>query len=537
MTKMIAFEQQALTAIQSGVEKLVKTVRGTLGPCGHTVLLARPFGPPIVTKDGASVANAIELPDSFENIGAQMVRDVASKTNEVAGDGTTTATVLAAAIFNEGQRAVAAGINPVSLKNGIEKAVKDVVQQLKANSIKIENRKSMAQVATIAANNDSKIGECIADAVEQVGKQGVVSIEVGQLIDTNTDWVEGMQFDSGYISPYFANDVNTMECCLENPLILVYETKLNNLKQLLPLLGKVSEAGKSFLIIAEDVDGEALSTLVINRLQGTFNSCAVKSPGFGDLRREMLQDIAVLTGATMISENLGHDLEKLDLKKLGSAKKVIINKDGTTIIKGAGKPADIKARVAQIERESAKTSAAMDRQKLQTRIAKLSGGVAEITVGGSTESEAKEKTMRFEDALNATRASVEEGILPGGGVALIRAAQACKATSQDDDERTGYNIVLTACQSPLNWIATNAGKNGRLVCAKVAQEKGNVGYNAPHDRFEDLVQAGVIDPTKVVRCALENAASIATLLLTSGALIADLQRSVPNGKAQYDSVH
>ncbi|MBC8870800.1 MAG: chaperonin GroEL [Planctomycetes bacterium] len=521
MPKMIAFDQEARAAIKRGVGKLTRTVRSTLGPCGHTVLLAKTFGPPTVTKDGVTVANEIDLEAPYENIGAKMVRQVASKTNEVAGDGTTTATVLADAIFNEGLRAVVAGINPVCLKNGIEKAVSDVVGKLKSNSIKVKGRAGMAQVAAIAANNDAKIGEFMADAMERVGKDGVVTIEDGKSVDTEVNWVEGMQFDKGYLSPYFVTNAASMECELEEPYILVHEKKISSIKDFLPLLEKVVKAGKTLLIVAEDIDGEALTTLVVNHLRGTFICCAVKAPAYGDRRKAMLEDIATLTGGTAICESLGLKLENLELNSLGRAKKVIVNKDNTTIIEGAGKSADIKGRIAQIEREYEKSTSDYDREKLQERKAKLCGGVATISVGGATETEVKEKKARFEDALNATRAAAEEGILPGGGVALIRAAAACKPVGLNHDEQTGYNIVLRACRSPLTWIAENAGKDGSLFCEKIVEAKGNDGYNAAADRFEDLAAAGVIDPTKVVRCALENAASVATLLLTSDALIAE----------------
>ena len=521
MTKMMAFHQDAREAIRRGVGKLTKAVRNTLGPCGHTVLLAKSFGPPTVTKDGVTVAKEIDLEDPFENIGAKMVREVASKTNDVAGDGTTTATVLADAIFNEGLRAVVAGINPVYLKNGIEKAVTDVVAKLKSNSVKVKGLTEMARVAAIAANNDAKIGDVMADAMERVGKDGVVTIEDGKGMETEVEWVEGMQFDKGYLSPYFVTNPETMECVLEEPYILIHEKKLSNVKDFLPLLEAVAKSGKPLLIIAEDVEGEALSTLVVNRLRGTFACCTVKAPAYGDRRKAMLEDIAILTGGTALFDNLGIKLENVKLTDLGRAKKVIVDKDNTTLIQGAGKSEDVKGRLAQIEHEYEKSTSDYDREQLQERKAKLAGGVAKITVGGATEMEVKEKKMRFEDALNATRAAAGEGIVAGGGVGLIRAAAACKPTGLNHDELTGYKIVLRACRSPLTWIAANAGKAGSVVCEKVVEAKGNYGYNAADDRFEDLVAAGVIDPAKVVRCALENAASVATLLLTSDALIAE----------------
>lgn len=529
MVKMIAFEQEAREAIKRGVGKLAKAVRHTLGPCGHNVLLAKSFGPPTVTKDGVTVAKEIDLEDPYENIGAKMVREVASKTNDVAGDGTTTATVLADAIFNEGLRAVVAGVNPIHLKTGIEKSVKDIVDKLKANSIKVKGRDEMAQVATIAANNDRKIGDYMADAMERVGKDGVVTIEEGKSLDTEVTWVEGMQFDKGYISPYFVTSADTMECELEEPYILIHEKKISCIKEVLPLLEKVVQAGKPLLIVAEDIDGEALTTLVVNRLRGTFVCCAVKAPGYGDRRKAMLEDIATLTGATAIFESLGIKLENLELNQLGRAKKIIVEKDNTTIIEGAGKSADIKGRIAQIDHECEKSTSDYDREKLQERKAKLAGGVAKISIGGATETEVKEKKMRYEDALSATRAAAEEGIVAGGGVALLRAADKCKPSGLNHDEQTGYKIVLRACRSPLTWIAKNAGKDGSLICEKVIEAKGNHGYNAAKDRYEDLVESGVIDPTKVVRCALENAASVATLLLTSDALIAEKPKEEKKG--------
>jgi len=521
MAKMIAYDQQAREAMKRGVATLTKAVRSTLGPAGHNVILHKSFGSPLVTRDGVTVAKEIELEDAYENMGARMVREVASKTNDVAGDGTTTATVLAEAIFVEGLRAVVAGVNPVYLKNGIEKAVDDVTAHLKAKSIKVKGRKEMAQVATIAGNNDAQIGELVADAMDRVGKDGVVTIEEGKSMQTEVEWVEGMQFDRGYLSPYFVTDPDAMECVLEDAYILIHEKKLSNIRELVPLLEKVAKSGKPLLIVAEEVEGEALATLVVNRLRGTFKCCAVKAPAYGDRRKAMLEDVAILTGGKAIFENLGIKLENLGLEMLGRAKRVIVDKDNTTIVEGAGKAAEIKARIAQIEQEHEKSTSDYDREKLQERKAKLAGGVGKISVGGATEAEVKEKKLRFEDALNATRAAVQEGIVPGGGVALIRAAAASKPEGLNQDEQTGYQIVLRACRSPLTWIAENAGKDGSLVCSKVADGKGNFGYNAATDVYEDLVEAGVIDPAKVVRTALENAASVATLLLTSDALIAE----------------
>ncbi|MCU0978817.1 MAG: chaperonin GroEL [Pirellulaceae bacterium] len=521
MAKMIAFDQEAREAMKRGVSKLAKVVRSTLGPAGHNVILNKSFGAPLVTKDGVTVAKEIELEDPYENMGARMVREVASKTNDVAGDGTTTATVLADAIFSEGLRAVVAGVNPVYLKAGIEKAVDDLAAHLKAKSIKVKGRKEMAQVAAIAGNNDPQIGELVADAMDRVGKDGVVTIEEGKSMQTEVEWVEGMQFDRGYLSPYFVTSPETMECVLEDAYILIHEKKISNIRELVPLLEKVARAGKPLLIVAEEVEGEALATLVVNRLRGTFKCCAVKSPAYGDRRKAMLEDISILAGGKAVFENLGIKLENMGLEMLGRAKRVIIDKDNTTIVQGAGKAAEIKARIAQIEQEHEKSTSDYDREKLQERKAKLTGGVAKISVGGATESEVKEKKFLFEDALNATRAAVQEGIAPGGGVALLRAAAACKPQDLNEDQQAGYRIVLRACRAPITWIAENAGKDGSLICEKVADGKGNFGYNAATDKYEDLMEAGVIDPTKVVRTGLQNAASVATLLLTSDALICD----------------
>ncbi len=522
MPKIIAFDQEAREAIRRGVGKLARAVKVTLGPKGRNVILQKSFGSPTVTKDGVTVAKEIDLEDVYENMGARMVREVASKTSDVAGDGTTTATVLAEAIFNEGLKAVVAGVNPVQMKNGIEKAVADIADKLGKMSIKIKEKAEMANVASIAANNDREIGNLLADAMEKVGKDGVITVDEGKSLATETEWVEGMQFDRGYLSPYFVTDPSTMTCVLENPYILVYEKKLTQIKDLVPLLEAVVQQGKPLLIICEDVEGEALATLVINRLRGTFQCCAVKAPGYGDRRKAMLEDIAILTGGTAIFEALGVKLENVQLTDLGRAKKITIDKDNTTIIEGAGKTADIKARIDQLRREIEVSTSDYDREKLEERLAKLSGGVAKVNVGGATESEVKEKKARVEDALHATRAAVQEGILPGGGVALLRAISQVKAgDSLNHDEIVGYNIVLRACRSPLTMIATNAGQDGGIVCEKVLEGKGNFGYNALTDSYEDLVKAGVIDPTKVVRTALANAASVSTLLLTSDALIAE----------------
>jgi chaperonin GroEL len=522
MAKIIAFEQDAREAIRRGVSKLARAVKVTLGPKGRNVILQKSFGSPTVTKDGVTVAKEIELEDVFENMGARMVREVASKTSDVAGDGTTTATVMAEAIFNEGLKAVVAGVNPIQMKSGIETAVADLTSKLHSMATKVKDQSAMADVATIASNNDREIGELLADAMSRVGKDGVITVDEGKSLQTEQEWVEGMQFDRGYLSPYFVTDSTSMEAVLEDAYILVFEKKISSIKDMVPMLEKVVQQGKPLLIIAEDVDGEALATLVINRLRGTFNVCAVKAPGYGDRRKAMMEDIAILTGGQAIFEALGIKLESVDLPQLGRAKKVIIDKDNTTIIEGAGKSSDIKGRIDQIRREIENSTSDYDREKLEERLAKLAGGVAKVNVGAATESEMKEKKARVEDALHATRAAVEEGILPGGGVALLRASNSVKPSSDlTEDQRVGYNIVLRSCRSPLHMIAENAGQDGGIVCEKVAAMKGNGGYNALTDTYEDLVKAGVIDPTKVTRTALGNAASVATLLLTSDALVAE----------------
>ncbi len=522
MAKIIAFDQEAREAIRRGVSKLARTVKVTLGPKGRNVILQKSFGSPTVTKDGVTVAKEIELEDVFENMGARMVREVASKTSDVAGDGTTTATVLAEAIFNEGIKAVVAGVNPIQMKSGIEAAVSDITAKLHKMATKVKDKEAMADVATIASNNDREIGDLLADAMSKVGKDGVITVDEGKSLHTEQEWVEGMQFDRGYLSPYFVTDSSSMEVVLEDAYILVFEKKISNIKDMVPMLEKVVQQGKPLLIIAEDVDGEALATLVINRLRGTFSVAAVKAPGYGDRRKAMMEDIAILTGGQAIFEALGIKLESVDLPQLGRAKKIIIDKDNTTIIEGGGKSSDIKSRIDQIRREIDNSSSDYDREKLEERLAKLAGGVAKVNVGAATESEMKEKKARVEDALHATRAAVEEGILPGGGVALLRAASAVKPGDEmADDEVTGYKIVLRACRSPLTLIAENAGQDGGIVCEKVLAMKGNGGYNALTDTYEDLVKAGVIDPTKVARAALGNAASVSTLLLTSDALVAE----------------
>jgi chaperonin GroEL len=527
---MIAFDQEARDAMRRGVQKLARAVKVTLGPKGRNVILQKSFGSPTVTKDGVTVAKEVELEDTYENMGAQMVKEVASKTSDVAGDGTTTATVLAEAIFNEGLKAVAAGVNPVQMKEGIEKAVEDITAQLKSMSIKIKSTQEMAQVGTVASNGDTEIGKMLAEAMEKVGKDGVITVDEGKSLSTEVEWVEGMQFDRGYLSPYFVTDPNSMHCELEDAYVLVHEKKITSVKDLVPVLEAVVNAGRPLLIVAEDIEGEALATLVINKLRGTFNVCAVKAPGFGDRRKAMLEDIAILTGGQAIFEDLGIKLEGVGLGELGRAKKIIVDKDNTTIIEGAGKSADIKGRIDQIRREIDNTTSDYDREKLEERLAKLAGGVAKINVGAATESEMKEKKARVEDALHATRAAVEEGILPGGGVALLRASTKVKpAEDALQDQKVGYNIVIRASRAPLTAIAENAGQDGGIVAERVAERKGNEGYNAATDEYQDLVKAGVIDPTKVTRTALQNAASVATLLLTSDALIAEAPKKDKKG--------
>ena len=521
MSKMMAFDQEAREAMRRGVAKLARAVKVTLGPKGRNVILQKSFGSPTVTKDGVTVAKEIDLEDVYENMGARMVREVASKTSDVAGDGTTTATVLAEAVFNEGLRAVVAGVNPIQMKAGIEKAVEDIAAKLKEMSIPVKGKKEMAQVASIAANNDPEIGDLLAEAMDKVGKDGVITVDEGKSLKTEGEWVEGMQFDRGYLSPYFVTSPQQMQCVLEDCYILVFEKKISSVKDIVPLLEAVVNAGKPLLIVSEEVDGEALATLVINRLRGTFQVCAVKAPGYGDRRKAMMEDIAIITGATAVFENLGMKLENLGLAELGRAKKVIVDKDNTTIIEGAGKTAAIKSRIEQIRHEIAAATSDYDREKLEERLAKLAGGVAKINVGAATESEMKEKKARVEDALHATRAAVEEGILPGGGVALLRASSQVKPKGLSDDETVGFNIVVRACRAPVTMISSNAGQDGSIVCEKVLGGSGNFGYNAATNEYEDLVKAGVIDPAKVTRTALQNATSVSTLLLTSDALIAE----------------
>jgi len=523
--KQIAFDQEARDAMRRGIAKLARAVKVTLGPKGRNVILQKSFGSPTVTKDGVTVAKEIELEDKYENMGARMVREVASKTSDVAGDGTTTATVLAEAIFNEGLRAVVSGINPMLMKRGIEKAVEDVVEKLKKMSIPVKSKKDMEAVASVASNNDTEIGRIIAEAMDRVGKDGVITVEEGKALETTHEFVEGMQFDRGYLSPYFVTDPQKMEVELEDPYILIHEKKISSNKDLVPVLERVLNTGKPILILAEEVEGEALATLVINKLRGTFRAAAVKAPGYGDRRKAMLEDIAILTGGKAIFEDLGIQLENVQLKDLGRAKKVKIDKDNTTIIEGAGKKADIQGRVQMIQRELDKSTSDYDKEKLSERIAKLSGGVAKINVGAATESEMKERKARVEDAMHATRAANQEGILPGGGVALLRASEGLKPKGLAHDEETGYNIVVRACKAPITQISENAGVDGAIVASKVLENSSqNFGYDARLDRYCDMVKEGIIDPTKVVRSALQNASSVATLLLTSDALVAELPK-------------
>ena len=521
MAKMIAFDQEARDAMRKGISKLARAVKVTLGPRGRNVILQKSFGSPTVTKDGVTVAKEIDLEDVYENMGARMVREVASKTSDVAGDGTTTATIMAEAIFNEGLRAVVAGVNPIQLKQGIEKAVADVTEKLRKMSISIKTKEEMAQVGAVAANNNREIGDLLAEAMDKVGKDGVITVDEGKALSTEVEWVEGMQFDRGYLSPYFVTDPQKMECVLDDAYVLIHEKKLSTVKDMVPILEAVVNAGKPLLIVAEDIDGEALATLVINKLRGTFKVAAVKAPGYGDRRKAMLEDIGILTGGSVLFESLGKKLENYTLADLGRAKKVVIDKDNTTIIEGGGKSAEIKGRIEQLRREIENTTSDYDREKLEERLAKLAGGVAKVNVGAATESEMKEKKALVEDALHATRAAVEEGIVPGGGVALLRAAASVKLEGLAQDEEVGYKIVLRACRAPLTQIADNAGQDGGIVCEKVSEGKGAFGYNAATGVYEDLVKSGVIDPTKVTRTALQNAASVATLILTSDALVAE----------------
>ncbi len=535
--KMIAFDQEAQEAMRRGVSKLARAVKVTLGPRGRNVVIEKSFGSPTVTKDGVTVAREVELPDKFEDMGARMVREVASKTSDVAGDGTTTATVMAEAIYNEGLKAVVAGVSPLEMKRGMEQAVADIIENLRGMAQDCRTRKAIAQVGTVAANGDSEIGNILADAMEQVGKDGVITVEEGKSLETSFEVVEGLQFDRGYLSPYFTTDQESMEVVLEDCYVLIHEKKISSIKDLVPVLEKVVNSGKGLLIIAEDVEGEALATLVINKLRGTFKICAVKAPGYGDRRKAMLQDIAIMVGGTAIFDDLGIKLDAIGLEDLGSARKIVVDKDNTTIVEGGGNKADIQARIEQIRRELANSTSDYDREKLEERIAKLAGGVAQVNVGAATESEMKEKKARVEDALHATRAAVEEGILPGGGVAMLRASINVKPAKMSHDQKVGYDIIVRACRAPLTQIADNAGVDGGVVCEKVASGEGNFGYNAATDKFEDMVKAGVIDPTKVTRTALQNAASVSTLLLTSDALIAEKPKSGKGGGAAAEDMY
>ena len=520
--KQIAFRRDARESILSGVQQLSKAVKVTLGPRGRNVVLAKSWGSPTVTKDGVTVAKEVELPDAYENMGAQMVKEVASKTSDVAGDGTTTATVLAEAMYTQGLQAVTSGYNPMEIKRGIDQSVAEVVKSLEAQSKPVQDHSEVEQIGTISANGDSDIGQLIAEAMDKVGKDGTITVEEAKSTDTTLDVVEGMQFDRGYLSPYFVTDQENMEASLEDCYLLIHEKKISNLKDLLPLLEKVSKAGKPLLVIAEDVEGEALATLVVNKIRGTLQIAAVKAPGYGDRRNAMLQDIATLTGGTVITEDLGITLESVQLTDLGQAKRIAIDKDNTTIVEGEGKTADIKGRVEQIRNQIEETTSDYDREKLQERLAKLAGGVAVIAVGAPTETEMKEKKARVEDALHATRAAVEEGVVPGGGVALVRSIAGLDSVSgETEGENTGVRIVRRALEEPMRQIADNAGHEGAVVVAEVASKEGAYGFNAQSEEYGDLVAMGVIDPTKVVRTALSNAASIATLLLTTDALVAE----------------
>jgi chaperonin GroEL len=526
--KELLFNTDARSKLKRGVDQLAEAVKVTLGPKGRNVVIDKKFGSPTVTKDGVTVAKEVELNDPIENMGAQMVKEVATKTSDLAGDGTTTATVLAQAIFREGLKNVTAGANPMELKRGIERAVEAVVEQLKAISVPSAGKKEIAQVGTISANNDKEIGNLIAEAMEKVGKDGVITVEEAKGLETTLETVEGMQFDRGYLSPYFVTDPEKMEAVLEDPYILIHDKKIAAMKELLPVLEKTAQSGKPLLIISEDVEGEALATLVVNKLRGTLKVVAVKAPGFGDRRKEMLRDIGVLTGGQVISEELGFKLENATLNDLGRAKRIVVDKDNTTIVDGRGKSDDIKGRIAEIRSAIDKSTSDYDREKLQERLAKLSGGVAVINVGAATETELKEKKARVEDALHATRAAVEEGIVPGGGVALIRAQSALDKIKGTEDEKIGVEIVRRALEEPIRMIAQNAGAEGSIVVARVKESKEkNFGYNAATDAYEDLVRAGVIDPTKVTRTALQNAASIAGLLLTTECVVVERKEDKP----------
>lgn len=521
MAKQLVFNEEARRAILRGAEILAKAVKVTLGPKGRNVVIDKKFGSPTITKDGVTVAKEIDLEDPYENIGAQLVKEVAEKTSDTAGDGTTTATVLAEAIFKEGLKNVAAGANPMALKRGIDKAVTVVLDELKKISKPVKDKKEIAQVATIAANGDIKIGELIADAMDKVGKDGVITVEEAKSMATTLEVVEGMQFDQGYLSPYFVTDAEKMECSLEEPYILIYEKKISNIKDMLPLLEKIARAGKPFLIIAEDIEGEALATLVVNKMRGILNCAAVKAPGYGDRRKAMLEDIATLTGGEAITEELGRKLDSIELEELGRAKRVRIDKENTTIVEGAGKSQGIQGRISQIKKQIEQTDSDYDKEKLQERLAKLAGGVAVINVGAATETEMKEKKARVEDALHATRAAVEEGIIPGGEIGLIRSIPALEKLKLDTDEQIGVNIIKKSLEEPLRQLVANAGVEGSVIVEQIKKEKTNIGFDAEKNKITDMLEAGIIDPTKVARTALINSSSIASLLITTEAVIAE----------------
>jgi chaperonin GroEL len=529
--KQLLFDESARQKILRGVELLSKAVKVTLGPKGRNVVIDKKFGSPTVTKDGVTVAKEVELPDPYENMGAQMVKEVASKTSDAAGDGTTTATVLAESIYKEGLKNVTAGSNPIFLKRGIDKAVEVAVAELAKISKKVNDREEIRQVATVSANWDEKIGDIIADAMDKVGKDGTITVEEAKSIETTLDVVEGMQFDKGYLSPYFATNMEAQEAILEDAYVLIHEKKISNLQEFLPLLQTVAKGGKPLLVIAEEVEGEALAALVVNKIRGTLNVCAVKAPGFGDRRKAMLEDIAVLTGGRCITEDLGLKLENLQISDLGRAKRIVVDKENTTIVEGSGKSSDIQGRVKQIRRQIDETTSDYDREKLQERLAKLAGGVAVINVGAATETEMKEKKARVEDALHATRAAVEEGIVAGGGVALLRCGKAIDSLKLEGDEAIGATIVRRAIESPIRMLCANAGVEGAVVVGQVAAGKGNYGYNVATGNYEDLVKAGVVDPTKVTRTALQNAASVAGLLLTTECMITEIpeKKEAPSG--------
>ena len=525
--KQLKFDESARQALLKGIATLSKAVTATLGPKGRNVVLDKKFGSPTVTKDGVTVAKEIDLEDPYENMGAQMVREVSSKTSDEAGDGTTTATVLAEAIFRDGLKHVTAGASPIAIQRGIQKAIEAAVAALDKATKKVKDKEEIKQVATVSANWDEEIGEIIADAMDKVGKDGTITVEEAKSIETTMDVVEGMQFDKGYLSPYFATDPDSMECRLEDAYILIFEKKISSLKDMVPLLEKVAKTGKPMLIIAEDVEGEALATLVVNRIRGTLNICAVKAPGFGDRRTAMLEDIAILTGGRCITEDLGIKLESVDLSDLGRAKSIVVDKENTTMVEGSGKSSEIQGRVNQIRRQIEETTSDYDREKLQERLAKLAGGVAVINVGAATETEMKEKKARVEDALHATRAAVEEGIVPGGGVALLRTRPAIDKLKLEGDHQIGVTIIRNAVESPLRALAANAGLEGAVIVQEVLESKGNIGFNIATEKYEDLVKAGVVDPKKVTRIALQNAGSIAGLLLTTECLITEIPEKEP----------